>query len=378
MTRTTCLGFPRMGRRRELKRALETYWHDGNATALLDTARDLRARHWNLARDAGADSVPVNDFSLYDHVLDTAVLFDAVPERYRALLAADPLAGYFAMARGGDGLHALEMTKWFDTNYHYLVPELHAGQRFHLAGDKPLTEWREAQALGLDARPVLLGPVSFLKLAKTTDGSDPLALLDALLPAYIALLDKLHEAGVAWVQLDEPCLTLDLDAPTRHAYATAYAALALGASPKRLLATYFGALDDNLALATELPVDGLHIDLARAPEQLDTVLAALPAERVVSVGVVDGRNIWRSSPRKVLPLLHKALDKLGRDRLWLAPSCSLLHVPLDAGQETGLPDDLRGWLAFAVQKLEEQQLYARALDGQDEAAQALQAQAARL
>ncbi|MEY2151915.1 5-methyltetrahydropteroyltriglutamate--homocysteine S-methyltransferase [Rhodanobacter sp. 115] len=378
MTRTTCLGFPRMGRRRELKRALETYWRDGNAAALLDTARDLRARHWNLARDAGVDSVPVNDFSLYDHVLDTAVLFDAVPERYRALLAADPLAGYFAMARGGDGLHALEMTKWFDTNYHYLVPELHAGQRFRLAGDKPLAECREAQALGLDARPVLLGPVSFLKLAKTTDGSDPLALLDALLPAYIALLEKLHEAGVAWVQLDEPCLTLDLDAPTRHAYATAYAALALGASPKRLLATYFGALDDNLALATELPVDGLHIDLARAPEQLDAVLAALPAERVLSVGVVDGRNIWRSSPRKVLPLLHKALDKLGRDRLWLAPSCSLLHVPLDAGQETGLPDELRGWLAFAVQKLEEQQLYARALDGQDEAAQALQAQAARL
>ena len=378
MTRTTCLGLPRIGRRRELKRALESYWRDGNATALLDTARELRARHWALARDAGVDSVPVNDFSLYDHVLDTAVLFDAVPERYRARLDADPLAGYFAMARGGDGLHALEMTKWFDTNYHYLVPELHAGQRFRLAGDKPLAEWREAKALGLDARPVLLGPVSFLKLAKTTDGSDPLALLDALLPAYIELLEKLAEAGVAWVQLDEPCLTLDLDDATRHAYATAYTALALGASPKRLLATYFGALDDNLALAAELPVDGLHVDLARAPQQLDAVLDALPAGRVLSAGVIDGRNVWRSSPQKALPLLHKALDKLGRDRLWLAPSCSLLHVPLDAAQETALPDDLRSWLAFAVQKLEEQRLYAGALDGDAAAAQALQAQADRL
>ncbi|MGC1548003.1 MAG: 5-methyltetrahydropteroyltriglutamate--homocysteine S-methyltransferase, partial [Rhodanobacter sp.] len=156
MTRITYLGFPRMGRRRELKRALETYWQDGKASSLLDTASELRARHWQRARNAGVDIVPVNDFSLYDHVLDTAVLFDAVPDRYRPLLTTNPLAGYFAMARGGSGLHALEMTKWFDTNYHYLVPELHAGQRFRLTGDKPLTEWREAQALGLEARPVLL------------------------------------------------------------------------------------------------------------------------------------------------------------------------------------------------------------------------------
>jgi 5-methyltetrahydropteroyltriglutamate--homocysteine methyltransferase len=378
MIHTTCLGLPRIGRRRELKRALEAYWRDGDADAMLDTARGLRARHWRLARDAGADSVPVNDFSLYDHVLDTAVLFDAVPARYRALLDADPLVGYFAMARGGDGLPALEMTKWFDTNYHYLVPELHAGQRFRLAGDKPLAEWREARALGHDARPVLLGPVSFLKLAKTTDGSDPRALLDALLPAYVELLARLAEAGVAWVQLDEPCLVTDLDDVDRHAYATAYAALALGPSPKRLLATCFGALDDNLALAASLPVDGLHVDLARAPRQLDAVLDALPAGRVLSAGVIDGRNIWRSAPQPVLDLLRKALDRLGHERLWLAPSCSLLHVPLDATQETALPGELRDWLAFAVQKLEEQKLYARALDADARAAQALQAQADRL
>jgi len=378
MTRTTYLGFPRIGRRRELKRALETYWRDGDAAALLDTARDLRARHWQTARDAGAGSVPVNDFSLYDHVLDAAVLFDAVPERYRALLDADPLAGYFAMARGGDGLPALEMTKWFDTNYHYLVPELHAGQRFRLAGDKPLAEWREAHALGLDARPVLVGPVSFLKLAKTVDGSDPLALLDALLPAYAELLAALADAGVAWVQLDEPCLATDLDDADRRAYAQAYAALARGPSPKRLLATYFGALDDNLALATGLPADGLHVDLARAPQQLDAVLDALPEGRVFSAGVVDGRNIWRSRPDALLPLLRKAHARLGGERLWLAPSCSLLHLPLDAAQETALPEDLRGWLAFAVQKLQEQALYARALEGDGEATAALAAQSALL
>ncbi|KRE88809.1 5-methyltetrahydropteroyltriglutamate--homocysteine methyltransferase [Frateuria sp. Soil773] len=376
---TTCLGFPRIGRRRELKRALERYWRgEDDADALLATARELRQRHWRLASAAGLDSVPVNDFSLYDHVLDTAVLFDAVPERYRELQRRDPLAGYFAMARGGDGLHALEMTKWFDTNYHYLVPELHAGQRFRLAGDKPLAEWREAAALGLDARPVLLGPVSFLKLAKTTDGSDPLALLDALLPAYLELLARLAEAGVGWVQLDEPCLVLDLDDATRHAYALAYAALAIGPSPRRLLAAYFGALDDNLALAAGLPVDGLHVDLARAPEQLEAVLDALPADRVLSAGAIDGRNIWRSRPARVLALLQKARDRLGAGRLWLAPSCSLLHVPLDAAQETGLPAELQGWLAFAVQKLEEQQLYARALAGDAAASQALDAQAARL
>lgn len=375
----TYLGFPRMGRRRELKVALETFWRgETDAAALLDTARELRQRHWRQARAAGVCSVPVNDFSLYDHVLDTAVLFDAVPERYRALRQKDPLAGYFAMARGGHGLHALEMTKWFDTNYHYLVPELHAGQRFQLAGDKPLTEWREAQALGLDARPVLLGPVSFLRLAKTTDGSDSLALLDALLPAYAQLLEQLADAGVPWVQLDEPCLALDLDAASRKAYAHAYDTLARGRTPKRLLATYFGALDDNLTLANQLPVDGLHVDLARAPEQLDAVLAALPAGRVLSAGVVDGRNIWRSQPARVLPLLEKALAKLGTDRLWLAPSCSLLHVPIDAAQETTLTSELRGWLAFALQKLEELKQYAQAIAGDDAARAALSGQDALL
>ena len=378
MTHTTYLGFPRIGRRRELKRALENYWRDGDAAPLLETAKTLRQRHWQLASAAGIQTVPVNDFSLYDHVLDTAVLFDAVPERYRPVLRDDPLAGYFAMARGNRDLHALEMTKWFDTNYHYLVPELRAGQRFRLSVNKPLAEWLEARELGLDARPVLLGPVSLLRLSKTVDGSDALNLLDALLPAYIELLEQLAQAGVAWVQLDEPCLVQDLDAATRHAYIAAYSALALGPSPKRLLATYFGGLGDNLALATSLPVDGLHIDLVRAPEQLDAVLDALPKHCVLSAGIIDGRNIWRSHPSHLLPLIEKITAARGSDSLWLAPSCSLLHLPIDASQETSLPADLRGWLAFAQQKLEEVHHYALAVHGDEDAKAALVKQSALL
>jgi 5-methyltetrahydropteroyltriglutamate--homocysteine methyltransferase len=376
MSRTTYLGHPRIGRRRELKRALETYWRDGDAAPLLDTARALRQRHWQQAKAAGIDVVAVNDFSLYDHVLDTAVLFDAVPDRYRRLLRDDPLAGYFAMARGNSELHALEMTKWFDTNYHYIVPELHAGQRFTLTGDKPLAEWREAQALGLEARPVLLGPVSFLKLSKSVDGSPTLALLDALLPAYAALLEQLAEAGVPWVQLDEPCLVQDTDEATRHAIILAYTTLALGPSPRRLLATYFGALGDDLALVASLPIDGLHVDLVRAPQQLDAVLTELPPHVVLSAGIVDGRNIWRSHPAQVRPLLDKIAARRNTGDVWLAPSCSLLHVPIDVTQETTLRGDLRSWLAFAQQKLEELRLYADALDGDAHAAQTLDQQAA--
>jgi len=383
MSLVTHLGFPRIGLKRELKRALEAHWRgEAPAAALPDTARALRARHWQLARDAGADVVPCNDFSLYDHVLDTAVLFDAIPERYRPVFAESRLDGYFAMARGhkhgGHDLHALEMTKWFDTNYHYLVPELHAGQRFALAGDKPLAEFLEAKALGHHARPVLLGPVSFLLLSKAVDGSDRLALLDALLPVYAELLRQLAEAGADWVQLDEPCLVLDQDGDDHAAYRRAYAALATANGPKILLASYFGALGDNLALAASLPVDGLHIDLARAPQQLGAVLDALPAGRVLSCGVVDGRNVWRSRPARVLPLLRQAQARLGDECLWLAPSCSLLHVPIDLAAETALEPARRATMAFARQKLEELRVYADALAGHAEAEAALQAQQALL
>ena len=372
----TTLGFPRIGARRELKRALEAFWRgESSAEDLQATAAGLRLKHWQLQRDAGADSVPVNDFSLYDHVLDAAFLFDAIPARYRALADADPLAGYFAMARGhqrdGIDLHALEMTKWFDTNYHYLVPELQAEQTFALRGDKPVAEFHEARAAGFDARPVLLGPVSFLLLSKTVDGSDRLALLDALLPVYAELLARLHEAGAGWVQIDEPCLTTDLDATAQEAFRHAYAVLVDAVRPRLLLGTGFGALGDNLALASALPVDGLHVDLVRAPDQLAAVCAALPAGRVLSLGLVDGRNVWRCNLDNALVLARYAAAQRDPALLRLAPSCSLLHVPVDLDQEKSLDADLRSWLAFARQKIVELRVLADALDGKAEAEPAL-------
>ena len=383
MTTVTNLGFPRIGAKRELKRALERFWAgDDDAATLLASAAALRARHWQLQIDAGVDVPPSNDFSLYDQVLDSAWLFDAVPERYRALAQRDPLAAYFASARGlqrdGIDLRALEMTKWFDTNYHYLVPELHAGQTFALRGDKPLVEFNEAKALGIHTRPVLLGPVSFLLLSKTTDGSDVLGLLDALLPVYADLLGRLADAGADWVQLDEPLLVQDISADARTAYQRAYAALSAGKRPKLLLATYFGALEDNLALAAGLPVDGLHVDLVRAPEQLDALLKALPADRVLSAGLVNGRNIWRTHLDNALILARFAQVDRGSDKLWLAPSCSLLHTPVDLSLEKKLDDELKGWLAFSRQKLQELRLLADALDGKAEAETGLAASRAAL
>ncbi|SDR12800.1 5-methyltetrahydropteroyltriglutamate--homocysteine S-methyltransferase [Pseudoxanthomonas sp. CF125] len=376
MTTVTNLGFPRIGAKRELKHALEACWRgETSADQLQDTARDLRQRHWRLQKQAGADTVPCNDFSLYDHVLDTAFLFDAIPDRYKPLADRDPLAGYFALARGlqkdGVDLHALEMTKWFDTNYHYLVPELHRDQRFRLRGDKPVAEFLEAKAQGFNARPVLLGPVSFLLLSKTVDGSDRLALLDRLLPVYAELLGKLKDAGAEWVQIDEPCLVLDQDADDHAAYRMAYAALANVPRPKLLLATYFGALNDNLALAASLPIEGLHVDLVRGKEQLDAVLKALPKQRVLSLGLIDGRNIWRSNLNDALILAKYASGHVGADHLWLAPSCSLLHVPVDLASEKSLPGDLHSWLSFARQKIEELKTIADSLQGRPGAGLAL-------
>ena len=383
MTTLTNLGFPRIGVKRELKRALEAFWSgEASAESLQETARTLRQRHWTLQHQAGADVVPCNDFSLYDHVLDTAFLFDAIPDRYRKLVDADPLAGYFALARGaqrdGNDLHALEMTKWFDTNYHYLVPELHAEQAFRLRGDKPVAEFLEAKALGLQARPVLLGPVSFLLLSKTVDGSDRLALLDRLIPVYVELLGKLKRAGATWAQLDEPCLVLDQDADDYAAYRKAYAAFAKADRPKLLLATYFGALGDNLALVNQLPVEGVHIDVVRAPEQLDAVLETFPRDRLLSLGVIDGRNVWHADLDRVLVLVRRAHQRVGGERLQLAPSCSLLHVPIDAALEAALPKDLHAWLAFARQKIEELRIVGDVLKGRPTAQAELDRARARI
>jgi 5-methyltetrahydropteroyltriglutamate--homocysteine methyltransferase len=352
MTHAANLGFPRIGLHRELKKALELYWKgDSDAPTLARTAAELRARHWTLQRDAGIEIIPSNDFSFYDHMLDMTAALGAVPPRFAGI--ADPLARYFAMARGTPEAPAMEMTKWFDTNYHYIVPELHAGQRFHLAATKAVDEFLEAKALGITTRPVLVGPVTWLSLGKAKDeGLDPLSLLDAVLPVYAELLATLKATGADWVELDEPVLALDLTDGQRRAFAHAYEVLA-PIAPRLMLATYFGALRDNTGLAATLPVAGLHIDLVRAPEQLDSVLAALPSDKVLSVGVIDGRNIWRADLDRQLALVTRAWDAIGPDRLQIAPSCSLLHCPVDLAAETELDAELKSWLAFSAQKLAE-------------------------
>jgi len=356
------LGFPPLGAARELKRATEGYW-SGKVTRaqLLGTGTELRRRHWQLQRDIGLDRIPVNDFSFYDRMLDTCALVGAVPPRYGWKGGEVDLDTYFAMARGSQGkgrdVTAMEMTKWFDTNYHYIVPELERGQSFRLSSRKPVSEYLEAKALGIDATPVLIGPITFLLLAKTRGSAfDRLSLLDALLPVYAETLETLASAGATWVQLDEPMLALDRSEAERAAFLKAYKELAQRAGKSQLLvATYFAGLADNLKTALALPVQGLHVDLVRAPEQLDPLLAAWPkgGGRVLSAGVIDGRNVWRADLEKQAALLERAAAKVGKDRLWVAPSCSLLHTPLDLDLETKLDPELKSWLAFAKQKLQE-------------------------
>ncbi|HEU5261811.1 MAG TPA: 5-methyltetrahydropteroyltriglutamate--homocysteine S-methyltransferase [Gemmatimonadales bacterium] len=393
------LGFPPLGANRELKRATEGYWSGKVARAdLLRTASELRAAHWRLQRDAGLDLIPSNDFSCYDRVLDTCAMVGAVPPRYGWVGGPVDLDTYFAMARGVQGggrdLTAMEMTKWFDTNYHYIVPEFGPGQSFRLSSTKAIDEFQEAKALGFHTKPVLVGPVTFLMLGKTrTARFNRLDLLDALLPVYGDVLSRLAAAGATWVQLDEPCLALDRMPDERAAYARAYRFLAERAPKIRiLLATYFAGLDDNLATALELPVAGLHVDVVRGPGQLEPLLQTWPGgrggrggggggggggdRRVLSLGVIDGRNIWKADLAGALALLEPARGRVGPDELWLAPSCSLLHVPIDLDLERRLDGELKSWLAFAAQKLAEVVTLTRAIrDGRHQVAPELDANA---
>jgi len=379
------LGFPVLGAARELKRATEAYWKGvTQQEELLAVGRTLRSRHWTLQRDVGLDLVPSNDFSFYDRVLDTCALVGAVPPRYGWTGERVDLDTYFAMARGsqagGRDVVAMEMTKWFDTNYHYIVPELGPEQSFRLASTKPVDEFLEAKAMGLVTKPVLIGPVTFLLLAKArVAGFDRLALLERLLPVYADVLGRLRDAGAGWVQLDEPVLALDRTTAEREAFRTAYGFLAeQAAGVKLLVATYFAGLEDNLATALALPTHGLHVDLARAPAQLDLVLRGWTPGRVLSLGVIDGRNVWRADLQALVPLVERARDRVGPEYLWVAPSCSLLHVPLDLDLEARLDAELVEWLAFAKQKLGEVVTLARGLrEGWGVVAPELEANAAR-
>ncbi|MCJ7959257.1 MAG: 5-methyltetrahydropteroyltriglutamate--homocysteine S-methyltransferase [Pseudomonas sp.] len=361
------LGFPRIGRDRELKKAQEAFWKgELDEAGLRAVGRDLRNTHWALQKQAGIELLPVGDFAWYDQVLTHSLMFGVIPERFRPADGQATLHTLFGMARGVSdnccgGAHAQEMTKWFDTNYHYLVPEFSADQQFQLGWEQLFEEVKEARDLGHNVKPVVIGPLTYLWLGKAKGGDfDKLDLLDRLLPLYGQIFQRLADLGVEWVQIDEPILVLDLPQDWKNAFERAYNLIQRDPL-KKLVATYFGGLEENLGLAANLPVDGLHIDLVRAPEQYPTILDRLPAYKVLSLGVVNGRNVWRCDLEKALATLQHAHEKLG-DRLWVAPSCSLLHSPVDLGREDTLDAELKSWLAFAVQKCAEVAVLAQAVN----------------
>ncbi|HVW21891.1 MAG TPA: 5-methyltetrahydropteroyltriglutamate--homocysteine S-methyltransferase [Opitutaceae bacterium] len=376
---THTLGYPRIGERRELKKATEAYWQGKITRAELEeTGRALRRQHWLAQQQAGIDLIPSNDFSFYDQMLDLSCLVGNVPPRFGWRGGEVDLDTRFAIARGvrpkaahaenvpcgcaacqpAAATYASEMTKWFDTNYHYLVPEFLAETGFKLSSPKIFDEFSEALALGIRTKPCLIGPVTYLKLGKVQDPRAPsfdrFQLLPRLLPVYAEILRKLAALGAEWVQLDEPIFALDLTAGEKQCLADAYAALAQAAPGLKLLvAAYFGGLRDNLDAFLALPVRALHVDLVRAPEELDAVLRGLRPDLRLSLGIVDGRNIWRADFAAAKPLLQKAAAQLGADRLLIAPSCSLQHVPVTLRHEGKLDAELKGWLAYAEEKLAE-------------------------
>ncbi|PRD52079.1 5-methyltetrahydropteroyltriglutamate--homocysteine S-methyltransferase [Sphingobacterium gobiense] len=367
MLLTNNLGYPRVGAFRELKKANEAYWAKKiNAEELLQAGLKIREGNWKTQKEAGIDLIPSNDFSFYDQVLDLSLTVGAIPARYSSLLNKIDrqynLDLYFAMARGfqeeGVDVTAMEMTKWFDTNYHYLVPEFTKDQTFKLTSEKFLSEYNEAKSLGIETKPVLIGPITYLLIGKEKEeGFNRIDLIDRLLPVYEEILVKLADAGAQYVQIDEPFLALDIDDATRVLYGEVFKKLADAAKGiKLIVATYFEALRDNEETAVNLPVHALHLDLVRGENQLDTVLSKVPASLTLSLGVVEGRNIWKNDYEKSLVKIKQAVDALGADRVWIAPSSSLLHVPFDLDNEDNeesLPAEVKNWLAFAKQKLVE-------------------------
>ncbi|EKS70557.1 MULTISPECIES: 5-methyltetrahydropteroyltriglutamate--homocysteine S-methyltransferase [Caballeronia] len=387
MATTHNLGFPRIGANRELKFALEKYWKkESSRDELKAVGAHLRERHWK--HQSRLDLVAAGDFAFYDQVLDMSFTLGNLPERVRGF-HGDALDNAFRVARGGssesaeehaaccEGVAAGEMTKWFDTNYHYIVPEFDAATQFTLDTSRLVEQLGEARALGVNAKPVIIGPVTYLWLGKAKDDSDKLALLPRLLPVYAALLDHFAALGIEWVQIDEPALVTELDTQWRDAFVTAYDAL----SQRRvrlLLATYFGQLQENLDLACKLPIDGLHIDAINARDDVGAAAKLLPDSSVLSVGAINGRNIWKTDLNATLDWLEPLHASLG-DRLWIAPSCSLLHTPVDLASEMKLDAEIRSWLAFALQKLDELDVLARALnDGRASVADALACNAAAI
>ena len=369
--RTNIPGYPRIGVNRELKKAEEAYW-TGKITKkeLLDAAAQIRKENWQMQKEAGIDLIPSNDFSFYDQTLDLSLSVGAIPERYNAL-KNDLLELYFAMAHGyqkdGIDVTAMEMTKWFDTNYHYIVPEFTRDQQFKLTYNKAASEFAQALALGIKTKPVLIGPVTYLLLGKEKEaGFNRIDLIDRLLPVYIEILKELESLGAEYVQIDEPSLCTDLNDEVKEVYRKAFAQIRKATRLKIILTTYFGPLADNAALAAGLGADIRHIDLVRAPEQAASIASLLPNDISLSLGVVDGRNIWKNDFRQSLDIIEKAKEKLESNRLLVSTSCSLLHSPIDLDAETDektLPREVKRWMAFARQKVAEVVTLADLADG---------------
>lgn len=363
---THLLGYPRIGSNRELKKACEHYWADKiSLNQLLETGKTISLQNWKLQQEAGIDLIPCNDFSYYDQVLDMTLTVGAIPERYQEIASNESHSEpdlYFAMARGyqknGLDITAMEMTKWFDTNYHYIVPEFQKNQQFRLFSDKIISEFIRAKEAGMNAKPVIIGLLTYLLLGKEKEnGFDKMDLAQNLLPVYLEILRKLEVYGAEYVQFDEPFLALDLNEKTKETYQWVYDEIRKQfPNLKFIVTTYFEGLKDNLSLAVSLPADVLHIDLVRCPEQLDEVLQAIPGTLSLSLGIVDGRNIWKNDFEKSLVLIKKAIHEIGPERVLIAPSCSLLHSPFDLDLEKNeaiLSPEIKQWMAFAKQKVDE-------------------------
>ncbi|KAI0702871.1 cobalamin-independent methionine synthase [Cytidiella melzeri] len=371
MVASSVLGFPRIGANREIKKAIEAYWAGiSSADELTKVAADVKKTTWTSLKERGVDFIPSGDFSLYDHVLDHSAAFNVIPKRYLGHNLS-PLDVYFAMGRGrqaeGVDVPACEMKKWFDSNYHFVVPEFSQETEFKLLFNKAVEEFKEAQAVGVTTRPVVLGPVTFLALGKAGKEApstfQPISLLPKLLPVYKQLLGDLKTAGAEWVQIDEPILALDVASNYEKEFAAAYAEL-VAVAPKIIIATYFGRLDSNVNIVSQLPVAGLHIDLARAPGQLEQVLAAVkPTQLILSLGVVSGRNIWKTDIAAAIKLGQKAVEALGADRVIVATSSSLLHTPVTLAAENKLTAEQKDWFSFALEKAEEVSVIASVLSG---------------
>jgi len=365
---TNNLGYPRIGGNRELKKACEQYWSGKTSNKnLLQVGRNIRQENWQSQKKAGIDLIPSNDFSFYDQVLDMSLTVGAIPERYHDVILNknnSEIDLYFAMARGyqkeGLDITAMEMTKWFDTNYHYIVPEFKKNQEFKLFSNKIVDEFYEAKQLGIITKPVIIGPVSYLLLGKEKEqGFNRIDLLKNLLPVYIDILTKLEKLNVEWIQFDEPYLALDLSQKEKDAFVYAYSEIKKQFPQlKTILANYFDCYGDNLKTALSLPVHTLHLDLVRCPSQLDDILNSnsLTANTHLSLGVVDGRNIWKNDFQTSLEFINKVISKIGADRIMIAPSCSLIHSPCDLDLETNedtLTPEIKQWMAFAKQKIDE-------------------------